>query len=1041
DPQTDNSNVVEINKNNGDLVSPFFKEYDLGAADGLAEIVYHDGFIYGTGRYTDGGGPPDMRHTLVKLNANDGSQVWVRLGHVAANQTARLYGADLIVLQNTIYSAYFGDPDGTSTTDNIMYVQQTSLDGELLWLRAYNIPGALGDAAVELIASNGGIVVYAKERFSTPMLVLFKIDLDGELLWSHSYEFPGNILSFLEIENARSSQLIGVNDKIVFTAFGVNESNGTNSVVVITNLNGEINEGCVESNFIQMTSDEVANPVFYEVNPSMTTRQPEISNLTVSVRNSIPQLQCSITDTLVGEVTATICQGETFEGYSVSGTFTDPFITEAGCDSIRILHLTVIAPVTFSFNQEICSGEIFEGYSTTGIFIDTFEAESGCDSIRTLSLTVNPPVTFTLNKNICHNEVFEGYTISGTYADTFALSNGCDSVRILNLSVFACAPIIYYDLNACRSYMEDGSVMDYSEFTPAYPEGSCAEVSAEILQRIPASENKHSCTPGVNNTIAMCVSSYSSCTYSAGNSAAIVIDFHINPIEDSIFRLQGLQFYEKAPTTYSWVNGDSGPNNYPRRYGIRILKNGVEIFRNENVPTNFTWTLQSFNFIDNDLFRVENASDFRIELLPYCPIGNGAVVSAWDIDEVRIVGACLPIDNNSTILGSVSTKDDHPIRNVQLILADNNLFNQERTTVTDAQGAYGFEEVEPGACYLKGYKNDDVTNGVSTLDLVHIQRHLLGKTKFTSLHQYVAADVNHNNSVNAIDLIDIQKLLLGKTAEFPRNTSWRFGSLPQDMTGEDISQFREIHQMEITDPGTYEADLVGIKIGDINGDVQLITTPGIIEARSAKSFSLVVEEQNSVLNIKAGDDVTIAGMQFALQVENFEAFERGLLQVETNNYSISKDGLLRFVWVAGDALKITKGDLLFSVVLKSNQPAVVAIDELLSPALYTDDLQTLKLELVFENNPATAEIVDRFSIEPNPFQSELTIRLNLIKEGDVQIRFYDLSGRMLHQTNNRYLHGEHTERIAGNLLGTEGVLYCQIVSNGQTSVQKVVRLQ
>src|SRR5688500_4389264 len=172
-------------------------------------------------------------------------------------------------------------------------------------------------------------------------------------------------------------------------------------------------------------------------------------------------------------------------------------------------------------------------------------------------------------------------------------------------------------------------------------------------------------------------------------------------------------------------------------------------------------------------------------------------------------------------MGTVATKDHLPVNNVQVLLADNSLFNNNRTIMTDAQGGYVFEETEPGACYLKGYKNDDVLNGVNVLDLIHIQRHLLGKAKFMSLHQYVAADVNHNNNVNAIDLIDIQKLLLGKTTEFPRNTSWRFGALPQDMSGEDISQFRELHQMEITDPGTYEADLVGIKIGDVNGDVQL----------------------------------------------------------------------------------------------------------------------------------------------------------------------------------------------------------------------------
>ena len=253
--------------------------------------------------------------------------------------------------------------------------------------------------------------------------------------------------------------------------------------------------------------------------------------------------------------------------------------------------------------------------------------------------------------------------------------------------------------------------------------------------------------------------------------------------------LTGLEFFEKGPTEYNWIDGGSGPNNYPLFYGIRILKNGIEIYRKENIPTSPAWTLQSYDFLDDELFRVDENSTFRIELLSYCPVGNGADVSAWDLDEIKIYAGCAsPLTENATIHGGVFTKEDKAIPNTIIYLADNLAFSEAENKITEDEGHFLFDPIEKGtSCFLKGYKNDDILNGVSTLDLIQIQKHLLGITPFTSLHQYIAADINRNENVSVTDLLDLRKVLLGINTEFPRNTSWRFGPWSQDMSGSEIS--------------------------------------------------------------------------------------------------------------------------------------------------------------------------------------------------------------------------------------------------------------
>lgn len=448
-----------------------------------------------------------------------------------------------------------------------------------------------------------------------------------------------------------------------------------------------------------------------------------------------------------------------------------------------------------------------------------------CDgSIVELSVNISKecnPVSILWNDG--STDLSRSISLPGTY--WVSLESGCGStVDTIQIGHISCVPIVYYDLEACASYMTNGSNMDYSEFTPAYPIVlACADVNATNIFRSPPQENKHSCTAGVNNDVAMCISSYSSCTYEPGHLASLVTEIVINPLPDSVVMLTGLEFYEKAPPTYAWIDGGSGLNNYPTRYGIRILKDGTEIYQNEDISTSPGWTLQSFDFLNDRAFKVTDTTLFRIELLPYCPVGNGAEVAAWDIDEIRLFGGCLPLQNSqAAISGHVYSIEGKPLAGVEMRIAGDTSFDHALKDTTDESGFYSFDHLTMGrSYYVNGNKNDDVLYGVSALDLIQIQKHLLGISPFASLPQYIAADVNHSGMVSVIDLVSLQKVLLGIYTEFPGNTSWRFGFMPQDMEGQDINGFKEIYTIESLQGQNLTIDFVGIKIGDLTGDARM----------------------------------------------------------------------------------------------------------------------------------------------------------------------------------------------------------------------------
>ena len=94
-------------------------------------------------------------------------------------------------------------------------------------------------------------------------------------------------------------------------------------------------------------------------------------------------------------------------------------------------------------------------------------------------------------------------------------------------------------------------------------------------------------------------------------------------------------------------------------------------------------------------------------------------------------------------------------------------------------GANGFV-----VCYALGdvdnaYELGDWRNGVTVVDLVLIQRHILGVDVFDNVHNLIAADANRDGQVNVLDLVALQELILGVEDEITYNPSdWYEGDGP-----------------------------------------------------------------------------------------------------------------------------------------------------------------------------------------------------------------------------------------------------------------------
>ncbi|MEO6037124.1 MAG: hypothetical protein ABIQ93_01845, partial [Saprospiraceae bacterium] len=163
--------------------------------------------------------------------------------------------------------------------------------------------------------------------------------------------------------------------------------------------------------------------------------------------DSIVTLTLKVLPVPTTELTAGICtgseyhfQGDTLE---VSGTYRDTLTAANGCDSLVILHLSVVDFFDVSLNVSICTGETYvfgaDSLDTEGVYVHSLVAAGGCDSTVTLALTILPVQTGTAAATICQGDTLDYngqlLTIADVYKIILTGANGCDSTVTLTLTV------------------------------------------------------------------------------------------------------------------------------------------------------------------------------------------------------------------------------------------------------------------------------------------------------------------------------------------------------------------------------------------------------------------------------------------------------------------------------------------------------------------------------------------------------------------------------------------------------------------------------
>ena len=117
------------------------------------------------------------------------------------------------------------------------------------------------------------------------------------------------------------------------------------------------------------------------------------------------------------------------------------------------------------------------------------------------------------------------------------------------------------------------------------------------------------------------------------------------------------------------------------------------------------------------------------------------------------------------------------------------------STLSDGSGNYQFSSLDPGGSYTVTPAKTALTPGsagISTVDVVAIQRHFLNISLLPPGCQLVAADVNGDNLITTADIISVQRFILNNSTGIANVGKYQFTpasrtypAVVTDQTGQD----------------------------------------------------------------------------------------------------------------------------------------------------------------------------------------------------------------------------------------------------------------
>ncbi len=427
-------------------------------------------------------------------------------------------------------------------------------------------------------------------------------------------------------------------------------------------------------------------------------------------------------------------------------------------------------------------------------------------------------------------------------------------------------------------------------------------------------------------------------------------------------------------------------------------------------------------------------------------------------------GGCVntPLPNcNVNISGAVVSEMGDPVPTVTL---SRSTAGPPVTYVTAQDGLYNFTVGNGSSFTITPSKsNDSITNnGVSTFDIIMIQRHILAIQPLSSAYKKIAADVNFSQTISTLDIVLMRTVILAKSPTYPNGKLWAFVRSDFNFTEPSPFPFDDFRAYASIASGQINQNFIGMKLGDVNNSWNpLIPKRGAVaDVLFSMDEYIAVRGDEVIVPVKVKDFNNVAGYQFTL---SWDAEALQLLEIV--NMSLhgfygageADEGMLTTLWYDEMTRGVTLHDdealfgLRFRVAgAEGSQSEIKIGSEVTLSEACNENLDLLNIVpqdgiVKVGGQPSAVNhqpSIINLSVVPNPFSNTTSLIFTLPEDEAVSIVIHDLLGKEVKHIRGNFEAGERVIEWAGDDDAgkslTQGLYHVRMAAGDNTVGLKVL---
>ena len=395
-------------------------------------------------------------------------------------------------------------------------------------------------------------------------------------------------------------------------------------------------------------------------------------------------------------------------------------------------------------------------------------------------------------------------------------------------------------------------------------------------------------------------------------------------------------------------------------------------------------------------------------------------------------------DSTVVFSGSIVTDIGFDLDSVAVSIAATGV----RDTSLTLDGAYTSTTLPNELDYIiRPSKEDLPFLGVTTLDMLFIQRHILRLKRLSNPYKIIAADVSGNFSISIVDIIIMRRMILGTIDEWSEGVSWKFVDAEFEFFDPQVPwPFRSAKEISNADISRCNIDFIAVKVGDVDNSYESINL-NRTELRTNDKYQLTYSSQqldngHYTHSFYLPEDDLIYGMQFGLGGLPNESIEIQSAGIEINDTDVQiQDKELKLSWTSPHGLKVKAGQVLFTIESKTDIDFAFKNVDLSSEIYKGLTIEAYNLQLIKEDTASDLQP----AFKPNPFDFSTTLTLSLAERQAVDVRIFDASGAIHWTLSTNLDAGHHALSIPTESLTQAGLYFYTIESKGKSYSGKLIK--